>query len=235
MKKMRKVLDVSGRFIFVLGVLALTFIYAMFQGGKVSWTIFYSLLPFAVYSTLLFFYPFSEITVKRTIRAMTIENGGKFLVTLVVKRKSRFPLLYTVVTEKWAEDETALLAGEQMKKLFVFGFRKEVEWQYEIEQMPRGEHVLEGVIVEVSDFFGWLQKRKVIDAKDTILVFPKMIDLYYVPFDTQYDRGTLASLLNIVKDTTMATGVRGLSAGGSGNVDSLEVICADADVDDERV
>ena len=59
MKKMRKVLDVSGRFIFVLGVLALTFIYAMFQGGKVSWTIFYSLLPFVVYSTLLFFYPFS--------------------------------------------------------------------------------------------------------------------------------------------------------------------------------
>ncbi len=213
MTKTRKVLDVSGRFIFVLGVLALTFIYAMFQGGKVSWTVFYSLLPFVVYSTLLFFYPFSEITVKRSIRAMTIENGGKFLVTLVVKRKSRFPLLYTVVTEKWAEEETALLAGEQMKKLFLFGFRKEVEWQYEIEKMPRGEHVLEGVVVEVSDFLGWLQKRKVIDAKDTILVFPKMIDLHYVPFDRQYDRGTLASLLNIVKDTTMATGVRGYQPG----------------------
>lgn len=213
MTKIRKVLDVSGRFIFVLGVLALTFIYAMFQGGKVSWTIFYSLLPFVMYSTLLFFYPFSEVTVKRSIRAMTIENGGKFLVSLVVKRKSRFPLLYTVVTEKWAEDDTALLAGEQMKKLFVFGFRKEVKWEYEIEQMPRGEHVLEGVIVEVSDFFGWLRKKKVINAKDTILVFPKMIDLHYVTFNTQYDRGTLASLLNIIKDTTLATGVRDYQPG----------------------
>src|SRR5690606_4814739 len=87
------------------------------------------------------------------------------------------------------------------------------KWQYEIEQMPRGEHVLQGVVIEVSDFFGWLRKTKMIAARDTILVFPKMIDLNYVPFDTQYDRGTLASLLNIVKDTTMATGVRGYQPG----------------------
>lgn len=40
-----------------------------------------------------------------------------------------------------------------------------------------------------------------------------MIDLHYVPFDTQYDRGTLVSLLNIVKDTTMVTGVRGYQPG----------------------
>ena len=213
MIKIRKMLDISGRFLFVLGVLALTFVFAMFQGGKVSWTIFYSLLPFVMYSTLLFFYPLSEITVKRSIRTMNSQNTGKFLVSLSVKRKSRFPLLYTVVTEKWAEDDMALLAGEPFKRLFLFGFRNEIEWQYEIEQMPRGEHVLEGVVVEVSDFFGWLRKKRLMDARDTILVFPKMIDLHYVPFDTQYDRGTLASLLNIVKDTTMVTGVRGYQPG----------------------
>ncbi|MFJ7936775.1 DUF58 domain-containing protein [Sporosarcina sp. NPDC096371] len=213
MRKVRKVLDIFGRFLFVLCVLALTFVFAMFQGGKVSWTIFYSLLPFVMYSTLLFFYPLTEIKVKRSIQTVSNRNGGKFLVTLLVKRKSRFPLLYTVVSEKWADDKRDSMVDVRLKKLFIFGFRKEKEWQYEIEQLPRGEHVLQGVVVEVSDFFGWLRKTKFIDAKDTILVFPKMMDLDYVPFDTQYDRGTQASLLNIVKDTTMATGVRGYQPG----------------------
>ena len=40
-----------------------------------------------------------------------------------------------------------------------------------------------------------------------------MTDIHYVPFDTQYDRGTMASPLNIVKDTTMATGVRDYQSG----------------------
>lgn len=115
MIKTKKMLDISGRFLFVLGVLALTFVFAMFQGGKVSWTIFYSLLPFVMYSTFLFFYPFSEIKVKRSIRSANSQNSGKFLVTLSLKRKSRFPLLYTAVTEKWAEDDVALLAGGRLK------------------------------------------------------------------------------------------------------------------------
>lgn len=213
MIKIKKMLDISGQFLFILAVLVVTYVFAMFQGGQVSWVIFYSLLPFVLYSAMLFLYPLSGVTVKRSIRAMNIQNGGKFQVSLTVRRNSRFPLLYTVVTEKWEEDETALLAGEQRKKMFLFGFRKEMEWHYEIEQLPRGEHVLQGVVIEVSDFFGWLRKTKMIEARDTILVFPKMIDLHYVPFDTQYDRGTLASLLNIVKDTTMATGVRGYQPG----------------------
>ena len=105
------------------------------------------------------------------------------------------------------------MAGDKLKRLFVFGFRKEIEWEYEIEKMPRGEHILQGVKVEISDFFGWFRKTKFIEAKNTILVFPKMTDIHYVPFDTQYDQGTMASPLNIVKDTTMATGVRNYQSG----------------------
>ena len=206
-------MDTSSRLLFVLFVLVATFVFAMFQGGMVSWTIFYIILPFIIYSLLLFFYPMSKMTVERTIRTPHVQNGEKLIVSLSIKRKGRFPLLYTVASEKWAEPEIAILAGEKLKRLFVFGFRKEVEWEYEIEKMPRGEHVLQGVKVEVSDFFGWLRKTKFIEAKNTILVFPKMTGIHYVPFNTQYDQGTMASPLNIVKDTTMATGVRNYQSG----------------------
>ena len=199
--------------LFVLFVLVSTFVFAMFQGGIVSWTIFYIILPFIIYSLLLFFYPMSKMTVERTIRTPHVQNGEKLIVSLSIKRKGRFPLLYTVASEKWAEPEIVILAGEKLNRLFVFGFRKEVEWEYEIEKIPRGEHILQGVKVEISDFFGWLRKTRFIEVENTILVFPKMTDIHYVPFNTQYDQGTMASPLNIVKDTTMATGVRNYQSG----------------------
>ncbi|MBO0588651.1 DUF58 domain-containing protein [Sporosarcina sp. E16_8] len=213
MTTVKKMIDISSRLLFVLFVLVATFVFAMFQGGMVSWTIFYIILPFTIYSLLLFFYPMSKMTVERTIRTPHVQNGEKLIVSLSIKRKGRFPLLYTVASEKWAEPELAILAGGKLKRLFVFGFRKEVEWEYEIEKMPRGEHILQGVKVEISDFFGWLRKTRLIEEENTILVFPKMTGIHYVPFNTQFDQGTMASPLNIVKDTTMATGVRNYQSG----------------------
>lgn len=213
MTTVRKMIDISSRLLFVLFVLVSTFVFAMFQGGMVSWTIFYIILPFIIYSLLLFFYPMSKMTVERTIRTPHVQNGEKLIVSLSIKRKDRFPLLYTVVSEQWAEPEIVVLAGEKLKRLFVFGFRQEVEWEYEIEKIPRGEHILQGVKVEISDFFGWLRKTKFIEVENMILVYPKMTGIHYVPFNTQYDQGTMASPLNIVKDTTMATGVRNYQSG----------------------
>ena len=64
-----------------------------------------------------------------------------------------------MASEKLENLEIALLAGGKLKQFFVFGFRKEIEWEYEIANMPRGEHILEGIEIEVSDFFGWIKKK----------------------------------------------------------------------------
>ena len=69
------------------------------------------------------------------------------------------------------------IAEGQAKNLFVFGFQKKIEWEYEIERMPRGEHVLEGVNIEVSDFFGWIRKTHFIPIKNTVLVYPKITNI----------------------------------------------------------
>ena len=213
MRQVRRLVTSSSRFLFVLFVLLCAFVFAMFQGGSVSWTIFYAILPFILYSIALFFYPLSMLTVERIIRTPSVENGGKLKVGISVKRNFRFPLLYTVVSEKWREEEYLLSIGDKLKKLFLFGFRKEIEWDYEVERIPRGEHVLEGVEVEVSDFFGWIRKTRFIPIKNTILVYPNTTDMQYMSIDTQYDRGTMISPYNIVKDTTMATGVRDYQSG----------------------
>ena len=213
MKKLRNLFSIWGRLVFVLFVLLSAFVFAMFQGGYVSWSIFYAILPFILYSISLFLYPLRTITAERIIRTPNVENGGKLIVSLMVKRDFPFPLLYTVISEKWRDEEVLLVAKGTIKKLFVFGFQKKEEWQYEIDRMPRGEHVLEGVEIEISDFFGWIRKKHFIPMKNTVLVYPKMTDIHYVPIDTQYDLGSMISPYNVVKDTTMATGVRDYQSG----------------------
>ena len=49
----------KGIYPFIL--LIATFVFAMFQGGFVSWFLFYTFLPFALYSFVLFFYPLTSI------------------------------------------------------------------------------------------------------------------------------------------------------------------------------
>lgn len=213
MKIAKQVLSSSIQILFVVSVLVAAFVFAMFQGGQVSWTIFYILLPFVLYSLFLYFYPLSDVKVSREIQTSNVQSGGKLIVSLSISRNRFFPLLYTVVTEKWAEPKQFVVEGNQLKRLFLFGIRRKMKWEYEIEQIPRGEHVLEGIEFEVSDFFGWVRKKRWIPLKHTVLVFPKTTAIDYVPIDTQYDHGSMASPLNIVKDTTMATGVRNYQSG----------------------
>ncbi|WP_172373617.1 DUF58 domain-containing protein [Sporosarcina jiandibaonis] len=213
MKRFRKLISIWGRLVFVLLIILAAFVFAMFQGGYVSWAIFYAITPFILYSISLFLYPLRTVTAQRVIRTPSVKNGGKLLVSLTVKRDFPFPLLYTVISEKWRDEDILLVTKGTMKKLFVFGFQKTEEWQYEIDRMPRGEHVLEGLEIEVSDFFGWVRKKHFIPLKNTVLVYPKMTDIHYVPIDTQYDLGSMISPYNIVKDTTMATGIRDYQSG----------------------
>lgn len=208
MRNARKLVSSFGRFIFVLLVLISAFVFAMFQGGQVSWTIFYAVLPFVFYSIALFFYPIKDLRVERAILTPGVEKGGKLVVVITVKRKWRFPLLYTAISEKWLGERPP-----ELTKLLILGFRKEAEWTYEIKEIPRGEHVIKGVHIELFDFFGWIRKTRFIPIRNTVLVYPKTTAIHYVPIDTQYDRGTITSPFNIVKDTTLATGVRDYQTG----------------------
>lgn len=213
MRKGKELLSVTGRFVFIVGLFFSVYVFAMFQGGKVSWTIFYMLTPFLLYSIALFAYPMNNIKAERVIRTKTIESGGKLAVTVRLTRTVPFPLLYTVAIEKWADPVMIRSAKSNTKHIFLFGFKKKVEFSYEIDKLPRGEHIVEGVEIEVSDFFGWIQKRAFLKLKDAILVYPNTTSIRYVPISAQYDRGSLVSPFSLVKDTTMATGVRDYQAG----------------------
>ena len=201
------------RLLFVIFLLIFSFSFAMFQGGFVSWFIFYTLLPFALYSFVFFFIPISKIQAERYIQTAQIRKGGKLIVTVKLKRTSRFPMLYLVIKELTQSPQLIRHAESQLKTVRMFGIRQTIEWTYEIDHMPRGEHTFDGVEITVSDFFGWVKKSVVLPLKQTVIVYPNVTDMIYMPIETRYDQGAAASPFAIVKDTTMATGVRDYQPG----------------------
>ncbi|HSI67148.1 MAG TPA: DUF58 domain-containing protein [Planococcus sp. (in: firmicutes)] len=213
MKQLKKLLELWGRLMLVLLILIITFSFAMFQGGFVSWFIFYMALPFILYSILLTFYPLQDITLSRSVHTGMIKRGDTFSATVHIHRKTPFPLLYHLLREQSHSINLRKRGVQELRKMVVPGFKRNYSWTYEINDMPRGEHVLEGVQVEISDFFGWVKKTALIPAQQTILVYPNTMEIEYRPIDSRYDQGTMAAPFTLVKDTTMATGIRDYRAG----------------------
>lgn len=213
MKKINFTWAIGGRLLFVLFLVICSFAFAMFQGGFVSWFIFYSLLPFALYSIAFFFSPISKIEVERYIQTAQIRKGGKLIATVKLKRPSRFPMLYLVIKEVTQSAPLIKHASKKLKTVKMVGFQRTIEWTYEIDHMPRGEHALDGVEISVSDFFGWVKKTHILPLKQTVIVYPNVTEMIYMPIETRYDQGAAASPFTIVKDTTMATGVRDYQPG----------------------
>lgn len=208
MKRLPSIVKFWGRLLFIVLILIFTFSFAMFQGGFVSWFIFYMTLPFLLYSLSMSLYPIQDIQLSREVHTAQIRKGGNFSATIHVQRKFRFPLLYMVMSEETHSPLLKNRADGSYQKMLVPGFRKSYSWSYEIPDMPRGEHILEGIEVEIADFFGWVKKTRLIPLQQRVLVYPNIVDIAYRPMEAKYDHGSMAAPFTLVKDTTMATGIR---------------------------
>lgn len=213
MSQLKKMTGLGGRLILVLVILFFTFSFAMFQGGFVSWFIFYMALPFILYSVLLTFYPLQDVEATRVIHTTQVRKGGSYSATATIYRKIPFPLLYTVVSEQTNSPSLNKRMAGQYQKMVIPGFRKTVSWSYAIDQMPRGEHVMEGIYLEIADFFGWVKKSRLLPIQQTVLVYPNTVEIAYRPMESRYDQGAMAAPFTLVKDTTMASGIRDYQTG----------------------
>lgn len=210
--KMRRSFMTIGRLLFVVLILVGTFVFAMFQGGLVSWTIFYAVLPFNLYSILLFIYPLTSFRAKRIMQTSHLYSGDSLDMTIRIGRKFPFPLLYTAFSDRWMDGEKHKTI-EEFHMMHVLGWKKQVEWPYEVNQMGRGEYVAPNIRIEVSDFFGWIRKSKVIQVQDQVLVYPRMVDVDYVSVDSGEGENLATNPFTLTKDTTVVTGVRDYQSG----------------------
>jgi len=208
MRRWKTFIEKSKHFLLVVFLMVVTFCYAMFQGGFVSWFVFFSVSPFLLYALISFVVRESILLVERKIEPAHVEHGQSAKVAITIERKTRFPFAY-IMMEELVDSEGLVQAKLQSSNTIRFvGFRKKFNWHYELANMPRGEHRYLGVTIVFHDFFGWAKKTVVAEKEQTILVYPRIREMKYTALQTKYDVGPMMSPYSIVKDTTMAVGLR---------------------------
>ena len=197
----------------VIFLLIVTFCFAMFQGGFVSWFIFFAVLPFLTYTILLQFVPINITNVKRTISPSFVTRGSKVNVYVTFQNKTLFPLLFLTVREKMNNDNLEIHMEGKSQNLFLVLFKRNFWWEYELRNIPRGEFHFEGLEVVVTDFFGWTEREIFVPKHDLILVYPKVTEVQNAQINLHYDQGNTNVTRSLVKDTTVATGIRKYESG----------------------
>jgi uncharacterized protein (DUF58 family) len=176
---MRQMFRLVSSLFFLLILTAALFAFAMFQGGFVSWFLFYSYLPIATYQLLFIFYPIRTFGISRDMPVHRLQRGESVDITIQISRKFPFPLSYSICEDILPESLRVRENLEQrqkddIKKVFLFHFRKTIDVPYTLSSLPRGEHRLRAVRIRTGDLFGWVKKEYVFSVEDKLSVYPRV-------------------------------------------------------------
>jgi uncharacterized protein (DUF58 family) len=200
-------------FILIALLFGVTFSFAMFQGGFVSWFIFLVILPFLLYSLLIAVIPISIQEVQRELSAYRVERGRNIEVTVKFKIKTPLPLLFVTAKETLPKRHSFRVKNGQLGQLFFAGLKREFEWRYTLQELTRGEHELYAIEVIASDFFGWVTRTTRHELPKTIVVYPQLTDIANTSLTVQYDQGGVVAKYRSVKDTALVSGLRDYQPG----------------------
>ena len=204
-----KQLQSFGRFAGVIAIGTAAYVFAKFQGGFVSWFIFYTLIPFVAYSVLLYLYPMRDITISRHIEDRHVTSNGQVSIRVILKRKLPFPLLYVVLMDKRVHAKREKIE----RKITLLGLRRTYEYTYLLKNIQRGEYTLPVIEIEVVDFFNWIRKRMVFAVRDTFLVYPNVTTIVYESASNGTSEGQQLSAYMLAKDATTPSSVREYAPG----------------------
>lgn len=226
---MKRSLRFIGNLLFILMMLSVLFSYAMFQGGFVSWFLFYSFSPILLYHLLLIFYPLKGLQITRVISKRVVQAGDSVHVIINVKRKLPIPLYYGLFEELLPETldrndlkhhnytflnaPGKLVKTRSVKEILVIGFRKSFDITYKLESVPRGEHRLSAVRVFISDVFGFVKKEHIFQLEDELIVRPNERKINVIDTAVSFEQGQTAVHTFQLENTNVATGVREYAPG----------------------
>ncbi|AHN23425.1 DUF58 domain-containing protein [Lysinibacillus varians] len=208
MKKWRALFEKSKHFLLVSFLILITFCYAMFQGGFVSWFVFFTVSPFLLYAFIFQLVREEIYSVERKIDPSHVESGQSVQVTISVERKTRFPFAYMLMEELVGSEMLVQSKVQEKDAIKFVGFKKTFTWRYTLESLSRGEHRYLGAQIIFHDFFGWAKKRILVEKEQIVLVYPRVHDMKYATLQTKLDVGSMMTPYSIVKDTSMAIGLR---------------------------
>ncbi len=202
----------TAKWLFTLVLIGIMFAYAMFQGGFVSWFLFYSVVPLIVYAIIIGFFPLRTMKLKRLLPNDAQHAGQSLKVTIEIK-KSFFPLFYLIVEDKLALKLTNNLSSPTDAKAIFFPlFKRQLTYTYELSSVPRGKHSFSHIVLKTGDLFGFIQKEAVCEVEDTLFVYPRIEQVGWNSSNWGSGNGR-ASAAESKQDVATVVGIREYIAG----------------------
>ncbi|MFD1637149.1 DUF58 domain-containing protein [Evansella tamaricis] len=184
------------------------FSYAMFQGGFVSWFLFYSTTILVVLMLLYAAIPLGSFHVSRSIGNGALTAGSELKITVTIRRKWPFPFLYLSVYDDVGSRLLKQAPMNRSRMIFYPTIKRELEYSYVIPEVNRGEYSLHGVHLETSDMFGLFQKKKFVSLEETILIYPNYHEIEHWTAYERHEAETRMSSLDFIEDVTSVAGAR---------------------------
>lgn len=213
-----------GKLFFIIAVFLSLFSFAMFQGGFVSWFLFFGYLPIFLLSVGLLLYPINKWQVTRTLSRYIAHSGDTITVRIRIKRSIPYPLYYCVFeeilpeslnkldnrTEKYhyLDHPEKLKANRTMKQVVFPGFKRTLELAYQIEQVPRGEHHFQAIRIKTGDIVGFVKKEHIFQVADQLVAYPNQRLIKMTERISSFEQGSVSSNRLNLKNTNVATGIR---------------------------
>lgn len=161
----------------MIALFLFAFLYAQFQGGFVSWFLFYAFLPIALYSMLQYFFAFRGMMFLRFLDKQKCSVGEKVRVTVVAYNHYYLPYLYVQFKDFIPEDLQAKVTREH--NTVYPGFKKESIFQYELDGLARGSYRWQYGMMLTSDLFGLIRHEKIWSQPSALIVFPKIQNIQH--------------------------------------------------------
>ncbi|GAE37530.1 DUF58 domain-containing protein [Halalkalibacter akibai] len=166
------------KFLLLVAFVLIVFSYAMFQGGFVSWFLFYSVISVIVSTILIAIFPFRVVRAERKVNEEVLQASEQLLVTVTITKKALQPFFYVRVRDVVPEN---LGNYDETGSLFFFSFQRKLTFTYSVSQLKRGEHSFDEITLIFGDLFGLFERTSKIKCETTVLVYPRLQKLNEIP------------------------------------------------------
>ncbi len=142
---------------------------------------------------------------------IVIENG-KFLPLPWLRVEDEAPVLL-----RWSTPLGATFTRERglLRHLLAVLWYQRVRRRYTLRGTARGEHVFGPVELRAGDIFGLSVVSRVLPARDTLVVYPKVVPLTALGLPAVQPFGDLTSRQRLYEDPTRTIGIRDYAVGDS--------------------
>ncbi len=194
--------------VLLMVIVVTTFVYAMFQGGFVSWFLFYS-TALVVLTTLIYaFMPIGHLQVVRKVNAERLVSGEDLRVTITIERKFPFPFLYFILEDIIPDDWRLKNSHINSKGIIYPSFERNLVHSYTVRKPSRGEYQFSKVKVRTSDLFGLFPKEKEVTVKTEVVVYPSYQELRSLNMYNENEAEAYITSQRVIEDITSVAGSR---------------------------